>query len=173
MQLQNRKSMEKIVDLRGKPIVPYRNSFDAVRNIVRDEGMTSLYIGIAPSLLLISHGMINFVCYDKLKSAYLKQFEKDRLNAAESFVIGGVTKMVAAVSTYPLQVVKTRLQDQRNRYDTVRYTGMYDAMVKMYRYEGYRTFFRGIVPHVIRTSPSAAITFMLYEEIMAIMNKMV
>ncbi|KAL0477744.1 folate transporter [Acrasis kona] len=175
MQLQNKKSLEKIVDpLSGRVVVPYKNSLDAVKRIISEEGLSALYIGLIPSLFLISHGVINFVCYDELKSFYLKRRKNkgdNNLNALEGFVIGYLTKLVAVVSTYPLQVVKTRLQDQKNKYHHVRYDGMIDAFFKMKKYEGYRTFFRGIIPHVVRTAPSGAITFMLYEQIMNVLNK--
>ena len=125
---------------------------------------------------LISHGAIHFLCYDKLKSFYTRTFKQQSdnysLNPAESLIIGGTTKIFAALSTYPLQVIKTRLQDQRNMYDKVRYTGMVDAIRKMYVTEGLEAFFRGIVPHAFRVAPQAAVTLMLYEQIMKALDTM-
>jgi solute carrier family 25 (mitochondrial folate transporter), member 32 len=47
---------------------PYRSTWDAFRTIVREEGVLALYKGAYPALLLTSHGGVQFVVYEYLKS---------------------------------------------------------------------------------------------------------
>ncbi len=77
MQLQMKKTQEQqrrsksassIVSDKIKP--PYKNMVDAIRTIVREEGPTSLYKGSVPALMLVSHGGVQFVCYEFLKGHF-------------------------------------------------------------------------------------------------------
>jgi solute carrier family 25 folate transporter 32 len=152
----------------------YRGTFDALWKIATREGIgRGLYVGITPSLLLISHGVINFVLYDIFKQYYLRVNQLDTLNSYESFLLAAPAKSIAALATYPLQVIKTRLQDYKNKSSLtdVRYNGMWDAMIKMYRMEGVGSFFRGIIPHALRVTPSGAITFTIFEFIMNMLTQ--
>ena len=44
--------------------------FDAARTIVREEGLLALYKGAAPAMMLTSHGGVQFVTYEYLKSNF-------------------------------------------------------------------------------------------------------
>lgn len=162
--------------------IKYNGNWDCLRKIIKYEGVRSLYIGLTPSMLLISHGIIHFVCYDRMKSVYLNYKNEKRqesqegssptlyhLNGTESFILGFLGKGIAGFVTYPLQVVKTRLQDKSNYYHQERYKSFSDALVKIYKHEGYKAFFRGIVPHVLKVSPNGAIVLMLNEQIMKLL----
>eukprot|EP00818_Percolomonas_sp_WS_P001635 CAMPEP_0117436044 /NCGR_PEP_ID=MMETSP0759-20121206/804_1 /TAXON_ID=63605 /ORGANISM="Percolomonas cosmopolitus, Strain WS" /LENGTH=287 /DNA_ID=CAMNT_0005227631 /DNA_START=150 /DNA_END=1013 /DNA_ORIENTATION=+ len=163
MQLQRRAAVP--VEMR------YKSLRHAMRTIVSTEGPAGLFVGITPTLALVSHGVIHFVCYDILKKYYLQLFENDdALRAHESFLCGGLTKIMAVGITYPLQVVKTRLQDQQNKTHAVQYRGMVDCFKRMYSVEGFWSFYRGIWPVVARMAPQAAVTFMFYEKMMKILE---
>ena len=49
---------------------PYKNIVDAFQTIVREEGVTALYKGSIPALMLVSHGGIQFMVYDGLKKHF-------------------------------------------------------------------------------------------------------
>lgn len=81
---------------------------------------------------------------------------------------------VASTATYPLQVMKARLQ-QRSQVIEVseitgeiivtkrEYSGVMDCAKKIWRNEGIYGFFKGCVTNAIRVAPSAAVTFVTYE----------
>ena len=48
--------------------VRYKGLLDCLYSIARNEGVPGLYKGLTPSLLLVSHGAIQFTCYENLKS---------------------------------------------------------------------------------------------------------
>ena len=83
---------------------------------------------------------------------------------------------VASTVTYPLQVVKARMQ-QRSEFveltpeGNVRvvhreYGGIWNTCHRIWQKEGITGFFKGCIPNAIRVAPSAAITFVVYESVM-------
>ena len=104
----------------------YKGVFDAATRIVKDEGVLALYKGVGPALMLVSHGMVQFVVYENLKKAFpsyaaLKKSSDKTVSVPERFVdssgylaFGAVSKMVASTVTYPVQVVKSRLQQRQD-----------------------------------------------------------
>ena len=51
-----------------------------------------------------------------------------------------------------------------------KYSGMLDAMRSTWRYEGWRGFYRGLTPQLLKTAPSSAITFLIYETVVKFLN---
>eukprot|EP00761_Pharyngomonas_kirbyi_P010050 gb/GECH01010068.1/.p1 GENE.gb/GECH01010068.1/~~gb/GECH01010068.1/.p1 ORF type:complete len:187 (+),score=21.54 gb/GECH01010068.1/:1-561(+) len=152
-------------------------SQDGVRNIIKYEGITGLYTGIVPALWMVSHGAIQFMAYEEVLKLmphipFLIRQDGD-LHPASFFLGGAAAKVVASTTTYPLQVVKTRLQDQQNAGKERRYNGMFDALLKILRNEGLRGIYRGVTINAVRTAPSAAIVFFSYEHISSVLGKLV
>ena len=87
---------------------------------------------------------------------------------------------VATTVTYPLQVIKTRLQQRSSSTELSasgeiqivkrHYNGVIDCVRKIWTHEGLYGFFKGSLPNAVRVAPSAAITFVVYESIMDIMS---
>jgi solute carrier family 25 folate transporter 32 len=83
---------------------------------------------------------------------------------------------MASSTTYPLQVIKTRLQQRSETIEIseageVRvvkreYAGVMDCAKRIWSREGIFGFFKGNIPNAIRVAPSAAITFVVYETTM-------
>lgn len=67
---------------------------------------------------------------------------------------------------YYHQVVRSRLQEQGQvRNAEVQYSGVVDCVKKVIRKEGLPGFYRGCATNLLRTTPSAVITFTSYETI--------
>jgi solute carrier family 25 (mitochondrial folate transporter), member 32 len=92
----------------------YKSFSDALVTIVREEGPLALYKGSIPALMLVSHGVVQFVVYERLKSevANASNGIVSSLGSAHFLGLGAMSKIIASVTTYPLQVIKTRLQQR-------------------------------------------------------------
>lgn len=129
---------------------------------------------------LLSHGyMHQFAVYEAMKSALVEESESNQRasqSAWVSMLLGGGSKIIASTITYPYQVIKSRLQ-QRQTLSTAMsaspndaviisqgYRNTWDCIASMYRQDGIRSYFRGIVPNAIKVAPGAAVTFVVYEE---------
>lgn len=81
----------------------------------------------------------------------------------------------ASTATYPLQVLKARLQQRSENLEITpegevravrrEYHGVRKTIRRMWKREGVIGFFRGCIPNALRVAPGAAITFVVYETI--------
>jgi solute carrier family 25 (mitochondrial folate transporter), member 32 len=69
------------------------------------------------------------------------------------------SKLIAAVTTYPYQVVRARLQDHHSVY-----AGAIDCVRKTVRYEGVAGLYKGISPYLIHVLPNICMVLLIYEK---------
>jgi len=78
--------------------------------MAQQEGVTSLWNGTIPSLILVSNPAIQFMTYEAIKRRLCALCDKQQLSGLAYFFVGAVAKAVATVLTYPLQLVQTKLR---------------------------------------------------------------
>lgn len=139
--------------------------------------MRGLYRGLVPSLWLVSHGALQFTLYENFKTRLqhtANNYERDRNVATRRSTGTGVkdallastaSKLVASITTYPVQVARTRMQDRKS--DGWKYSGLHRALIHIFRNEGLRGLYRGLSANVLRVTPQAAVTFITYEQILS------
>ncbi|TRY72311.1 hypothetical protein TCAL_05380 [Tigriopus californicus] len=144
------------------PSKTYKGMVDALYKIGKYEGIRGLYKGFVPGLWGVSHGAIQFMAYEEMKSSYniFNQHPIDhKLGTLEYLFFAALSKLFAAVTTYPYQVVRARLQDQHSEYK-----GAVDCVQKILRIEGGWGLYKGLRPNLLRVVPATAITFTVYEK---------
>lgn len=62
-----------------------------------------------------------------------------------------------------IQVIRTRLRQAPLDNGVVRYTGLFHCFQMIWRQEGLAGLYGGLMPHVVRSIPSAMITLGVYE----------
>ncbi|KAL7417131.1 mitochondrial carrier domain-containing protein [Mrakia frigida] len=90
----------------------YRHTVDAIRTIYRTEGLKAFYKGLTPSLMGVSHVAVQFPLYEQLKIWAAPEYGAP-LPSHIILLCSALSKMVASLTTYPHEVVRTRLQIQR------------------------------------------------------------
>ena len=157
----------------------YKNALDCVRQTVRTEGVRGLYRGLSASYLGVSESTLQWVLYEQAKSYLarraLRLEESGRrptwwdntVSAAGNLTAAGAAKFIAALITYPHEVVRTRLrQAPVDATGRVKYKGLWNCFVTVFREEGMGSLYGGLVPHMMRVVPSAAIMFGVYEGVL-------
>eukprot|EP00899_Mesostigma_viride_P018986 jgi/Mesvir1/27089/Mv20774-RA.1 len=85
------------------------------------------------------------------------------LSSLEVFVTAAIAKLGATVITYPMLLVKSRLQAKQDA--TRQYAGTMDALVKIARAEGLVGFYRGMGAKIVQSVLAAAILFAIKEKL--------
>jgi len=74
------------------------------------------------------------------------------------FALGSVAGACGATAVYPIDLVKTRLQNQRtSMIGEVMYKNFWDCFFKVIRFEGYSGLYRGLPPQLVGVAPEKAI----------------
>uniref|UniRef100_A0A0D9VS97 Peroxisomal membrane protein n=1 Tax=Leersia perrieri TaxID=77586 RepID=A0A0D9VS97_9ORYZ len=143
-----------------------------IQDLYKEAGFLGFWKGVVPALIMVSNPAIQFMLYETL----LKKLKKRRasnlkgaegLTALEIFLLGAVAKLGATVVTYPLLVVKARLQAKQVIGDDKRhsYKGTFDAITKMIRYEGLSGLYKGMSTKIVQSVFASALLFMIKEEL--------
>ena len=157
----------------------YRNAWDCMRQTLRTEGVRGLYRGLSASYLGVSESTLQWVLYEQAKRSLARR-EHDLLMSGRTptlwdrtvewtgkLTAAGGAKFVAALITYPHEVVRTRLrQAPVDASGQVKYHGLWNCFVTVFREEGIGSLYGGLVPHILRVVPSAAIMFGVYEGVL-------
>lgn len=143
----------------------YNGVYQALSQIVREEGPAALWKGHVPAQLLsVLYGTVQFSCFEFL-SRELHQLTSNPSSEPGvkiHFVCGAAAGVAASGLTMPLDVVRTRLVAQGEpKY----YRGMVSAASHMLRHEGPSSFAKGLVPTMLQTAPYTALQFGAFETI--------
>mmetsp|Transcript_6544 Transcript_6544/g.9880 ORF Transcript_6544/g.9880 Transcript_6544/m.9880 type:complete len:377 (-) Transcript_6544:272-1402(-) len=158
----------------------YAGYGDAIKTIFKEEGISGFYKGLSASYWGCSEGCIQFVIYEKLKkwmATRSAQYRQERGLPPEEgiapwhlMVASGVAKLVASASTYPHEVVRTRMREQAQN-GVYRYTGMFQSLALIGKEEGYRGLYAGMGTHLARVVPNSILLFLSYELINAWLDR--
>jgi hypothetical protein len=151
-----------------------------VRKILRTEGVAGLYRGYGATVLSFGpYSALNFTMYEQLKAMFekwlgarpKKQQHAATMPTAVYVLCGSLAGATAALVTNPLDLVKLRLQVQRQGSRAAlegspeRYRHMGDGLLKLWRREGLRGYLHGASARVAFSAPSAAVNLALFEEL--------
>jgi len=153
----------------------YDGMWDCVSKMLRHEGVAAFYRSLPTTLISECpfHGVL-VASNESLKillglSRHTTSSEGRRSALGWHFLSTGISGMVAAVVTQPLDVVKTRLQTQHVGTEIdeakvrVYYKGLRSTVSAILRDEGPAGLFRGTVPRLLFAAPSAAMCWGTYE----------
>ncbi|GAA5959080.1 hypothetical protein JCM3765_006334 [Sporobolomyces pararoseus] len=146
----------------------FRQTFQA---ILHDDGVTGLWRGLKPSLVLCVNPAITYGMFERFKVLLLKEGEK--MTPGKAFVIGALSKTMATIVTYPYIMAKTRLQAKYDDGDETtlvdsngrrlkkkeRYSGAIDCLTQVYRENGMVGWYRGMQAQITKAVLSQALLF--------------
>ncbi|GAB2299628.1 hypothetical protein Dimus_033692 [Dionaea muscipula] len=145
-----------------------------IQEVYGEAGVWGFWKGVFPTLIMVSNPSIQFMLYETLLKKLRKRRSSVRngsteVTALEIFLLGALAKLGATVVTYPLLVVKSRLQAKQvsSADKRLHYRGTSDAITKMIHYEGLSGFYKGMSTKIVQSVLAAAILFMVKEELVA------
>lgn len=150
----------------------YKGILDAAIKIYTNEGISSFYRGYVPNILgIVPYAGIDLAVYETLKRKYLKKHEHD--GERPSFLVlvgcGAVSSSLGQLCSYPLALVRTRLQaqvfknDPQERAIQSKNSTMSGLFKHIIQTEGVLGMYRGITPNFIKVLPAVSISYVTYE----------
>ena len=149
----------------------YRNSLDCTMQTLQKEGIRGLYRGLSASYLGVTESTLQWVLYEQMK-LYLRNREVELIASGRDpslwdhtvdwggkLTAAGSAKFFAALITYPHEVIRTRLRQAPLQDGRMKYTGIVQCFSTIWKEEGMVSLYGGLIPHMLRVVPSAAIMF--------------
>ncbi|KAK5126289.1 hypothetical protein LTR85_010525 [Meristemomyces frigidus] len=145
----------------------YTGPLDCIRKLSRSPNIPrGLYRGTAVTLLREAQAYgFWFLTFE-----YLMQHDCARNHVARKEIptwkialYGGVAGEMLWITSYPLDVVKSKMQTDGFGGESQRYKSMRDAFAQTWRQEGMAGFWRGLGPTLLRAMPVSAGTFAVVE----------
>lgn len=97
--------------------------------------------------------------FEGLKLAYLRASGKEEPGVFILLACGSVSGSIGATSVYPLNLVRTRLQASGSTGHPQKYTGIMDVVHQTYAKDGWRGFYRGLLPTLAKVCSIDHIVF--------------
>jgi len=157
----------------GKVNTPrYKNTYDAFSTIWQKEGIRGWYKGIVPTtqraFILSAFFMPS---YDHIKHLLIEYHVVKEDNFLTQIIAGMSAGIIVATVTSPIDVVKTRIMNQKAALEKGKpapgplYKGSWDCIVRTFKAEGFRGFYKGYLPNVMRLGPHTLLSFVTYEQL--------
>jgi solute carrier family 25 (mitochondrial phosphate transporter), member 23/24/25/41 len=115
-------------------------------------------IGIAPYIA------IKMATFDVLKARFIPDKNVPHFDII-NLACGAFAGMISMTATYPLDLVKRRIQLVGVNKHAVPYDGLIHCITSMMIYEGPSSFFRGLSPCILKMLPATAILFAVNERL--------
>lgn len=144
--------------------------FPTLKRTIVDEGIFSLYSGLFPALALAINPAIQYTSFELFKhylAAYLlkkkgKSASDDKLSRfsfdlSQLFLLGVASKSIATIITYPLMVIRSRMQVSNQSFSEV--------MSQIYHEDGLTGFYRGLDAKILFSVLNAGLLMMLQDRI--------
>lgn len=140
----------------------YSGLVNAVVWIAKEEGVSALYSGTLPSLILVLNPSIQWTIYECLKLQCQRWSGQQQLAAIAYFLVSAVAKFCSTTLTYPLQVVQTRM---RFAHSLDRPHSLPQMLRSMMSEEGsFKGLFKGLESKIVQTVLTAAFMIVVYEK---------
>ncbi len=154
----------------GKQKMDSFNVPKSIYKLYKREGFFALYRGLAASLLGVPHVVIQFNMYEHLKKygALKYKTNTDNLPLHYIFAISVYSKILASLCTYPHEVIRNNLQNER-KYEQ-KQMSFTKLVQEIYKERGLKGFYSGFQINLMRILPNTAIMFVAYEYLSKLLN---
>lgn len=147
----------------------YRGLFHGMKTIIAQEGLGGIYKGVSATIAKQgSNQMIRFGVMDTLKARHVEKNNGERPGILYTALYGGIAGAASVFGNTPIDVVKTRMQG----LDSGKYKNSMDCFMQIVRKEGPRALYKGTLPRMSRVVLDVALVFVIYEEVLKVLDRM-
>lgn len=153
-----------------------RGPVDCLKRIYRLDGLRGVFRGMSATILreTPSYG-VYFASFEAMQRAFIRPSSEEDghlMRSMKLLVAGGLSGIFGWLSTYPMDVIKTKIQAQAidHKKDPL-YTGIVDCTRRIMQAEGASVLWRGLGATVIRAFPANAVIFLTYSTTIDLLEK--
>lgn len=144
----------------------FSSTMDGLRKIARNEGFTSLWRGLSPTLVMaVPANIIYFTGYDWLRYNAKSPIAQRLGDDTAPLAAGIAARTVAATAVGPIELFRTRLQASTGSSATGHLTNTFTGIREMVHAHGYTSLWRGLTLTLWRDVPFSGIYWWGYEVI--------
>ncbi|KAK0162863.1 hypothetical protein PV327_006605 [Microctonus hyperodae] len=151
---------------RARMAVTQKAEYSTLRHvfvqIYRHEGLMAFYRGFTPTILgVIPYAGFSFFTYDTLKNMVKGEKATSALSTMASLTCGAVAGIVGQTASYPLDIVRRRMQTSaiKGAY----YHTTISTTIKIYREEGIMAFYKGLTMNWVKGPVAVGISFATHD----------
>lgn len=146
----------------------FRGICHFLRTIHERDGIPGIYRGLSASLQgMVVHRGLYFGGFDTIKDTMSRDSKSD-VALWKRWVAAQAVTTSAGLLSYPLDTVRRRMMMQSGVGQPM-YRSTLDCWRKIYKREGFASFYRGALSNIFRSTGAAAV-LVLYDEIKKFMN---
>lgn len=142
----------------------YKNAFNALARIVKEEGFLALWRGTIPTMgraMVVNAAQLASYSQSKemlLNTGYFKN------NITLHFVSSMISGLVTTAASMPVDIAKTRIQNMKVVDGKPEFKGAVDVIIQVCRNEGIFSLWKGFFPYYARLGPHTVLTFIFVEQ---------
>lgn len=145
-----------------------RSTAQTIQLIVKDGGMRSLWQGTQPTVIRLGLGAgLHFFFLESIKPLFETPSQGNTsaptMTAMGAALTGGLSRIMAAMISCPVTVVKTRMElVGASDVGVPRYNNTFHALRMIAKTEGLRGLYRGLGPTLLSNAPFSALYYLFY-----------
>ena len=135
----------------------YNGIIDCGKKIVKRHGFQGLYRGLDICLIgVIPLYAINFGLFHYTKQFLSKYIENTEIN---NIISGNLSMLGAIMVAFPSDLIKKQMQ-VRGDYNIVKHQNWWECTKHIWKNQGYRGFYRGLLVDLLKTCPANGMYFL-------------
>jgi len=143
----------------------YTSAFNALTRIVKEEGILTLWRGSVPTIArAIVVNAVQLGTYSQAKET-IKSTANMEDGLKLHFCAAMVSGLLTTIASMPVDIVKTRLQNQKFIDGKPEYKGIADVLGRIVKQEGFFRLWSGFFPYYFRLGPHTVLTFIFVEQL--------
>ena len=129
----------------------------------QEGGVRALYRGLGPTLTGVApYIALNFQFYEVLRKHFTKPGESGPTHI-NKLLCGALAGTIAQTCTYPLDVLRRRMQVTGMKETEFEFKNAWDALYQTIKKEKIRGLYKGMVPNYLKVAPAIGVSFWTYE----------
>ena len=142
-----------------------KSTWAVTKQIIQKDGFGFRGINKGVTATMSRNGIFNMVYFGFYHSVknIVPAYENHKKEFARKVAIGFTSGTLACFVNIPFDVAKSRIQGPQPQPGVIKYKSTLGSVFIVYREEGFRALYKGLVPKVMRLGPGGAIMLLVFE----------